>query len=53
MRRRPGGAIGTRAVEREPRCVGEQVAHGRAGRACGLVEVEHALLGRDERRQRA
>jgi hypothetical protein len=31
--------------------MGEQVAHGRAGRPGGLVEVEHALLGRDQHRE--
>ena len=49
----PGGAIGTRAVERQPGCVGEQVPHGRAGRAGRLVEVDDALLGGDERGERA
>ena len=41
------------AVERQPRGVGEQVPHRRAGRPGRLVEVDDALLGRDERRERA
>ncbi len=40
------------ALEGQPRRVGEQVPHGRAGRPGGIVEVEHALLGGDEHGER-
>ena len=40
------------ALERKSGCVREQVAHGRAGRTGGLVEVDHPLLRGDEHRER-
>ena len=39
-------------VERQARGVGEQVPDSRAGRACGLVEVDDSLLGGDQGRER-
>jgi hypothetical protein len=39
-------------VERQAGCVCEQMAERRAGRACGLVEVDDPLLGCDEHRDR-
>ena len=49
----PGGAIGTAPSNGQPGGVREQVAHRRAGRPGRLVEVDDALLGGDERRERA
>jgi hypothetical protein len=43
---------GFRPFEREPRRVREQMANGGALRAGLPVEIDHALLGRDERRKR-
>ena len=40
------------ALERQAGGVREQVPDRRAGRAGGLVEVDHALLGGDHRRER-
>src|SRR5205085_476852 len=44
----PGRSDGRRPVERKSGGVREQVAHRRAGRAGGLVELEETLLRRDE-----
>src|SRR5205085_978145 len=49
---RAGARDRRRGVEREPRGVGEQVAQRGAGRPGRLVDVDDALLGRDERRER-
>ena len=52
----PAASIGVLALERQAGGVREQVAHRRAGRAGGLVEVDDPLLRRDEhgdRRSRA
>ena len=48
----PGGAIGVVALERQAGRVRQQVPHGGAGRARGLVEVDDALLRGDEHRER-
>ena len=37
------------SLERQTGGVREQVPHGRAGRACRLVEVDDSLLGGDEK----
>ena len=42
-----------RPLEGQPGGVREQMPHGRAGRPGRLVEVDDALLGGDERRERA
>jgi hypothetical protein len=41
-----------RAVERQPRGMAQQEPHGRPGRARGLVEGQHLLLGGDEHGRR-
>ena len=46
---RPRDRLG--ALERKTRGVREQMPHGRAGRTGGLVEVDDALLRRDQRGQ--
>ena len=53
MRRWPGRAIGSLALERQPGRVREQVADGRAGRPRRRVEVDGPFLGGDERRKRS
>ena len=49
---RPAGAIGGPGVEWQPARVGEQMPDRRALRPRRLVEVDDALLDRDERRER-
>ena len=48
----PGRRDRGHALERQPRRVGEQVPNGGPGRPGRLVEVDDALLGGDERRER-